>query len=70
MLKKMVSLEKVVNERTFYLYCEDNSPIGEVRTALDSFQQFCDEVEKKGLEDRAREEAAKVQEPPQPPNCC
>lgn len=41
MIKNKVVLEHVINERTYLLLCENNSPLGELHDALMAMKGYC-----------------------------
>ena len=45
MLKLIAKLEHVIGSRVFHLMCDHDSPIAEVREAIDVFLQHLDKIE-------------------------
>lgn len=62
MLKNIVRLEHIVGDRVYHLLCDNDSPITEVREALNNFLNLMDQIEanvKAQQEQKAAEEASK-----------
>lgn len=61
MIKNLSRLEQVVNDKVYHLLCDMDSPISDVRLALNVFQQYIDQVEEAA---KAKAECACSQEAP------
>lgn len=57
MLKNITSLTHKIGERIYHLFCDQDSPITEVKESLSQFMGFAVQVENAALEAQAKEKA-------------
>jgi hypothetical protein len=60
MLKNLVRLETQVLEKNYQLICDPDSPIAEVKVALDQFMKMVEAIEADALRKREEQQAKEV----------
>ncbi len=68
MLKNITRIECQIATRTFYLCCDQDSPLGDVKEAIFQFQKMVGQIEdrhKEAAEKSAKEQAEKEQIQPE-----